>query len=278
MIDLHTHSTASDGTDSPAGLIDLACTKKLIALALTDHDTCSGLPEAETIAQARGFQFIPGIEIEIIWDKPGIFHLLGLNIVKYRSNLQPLLEDLGRRRLERNLGIIERMQKAGIAVELGEIEDIAGGSSIGRPHFADYLVRNGHVKYQQEAFNRYLRPGRDFYVPYTGIRFQDAVEAIHGAGGKAFVAHPLSLNLKNPEMMSIFEELKSQGLDGLEAWHPSVRFKEAQNLEELAVTLGLGISAGSDYHGSRHPGRILGKTLENRQKIDDRFLTSLFDT
>lgn len=275
MIDLHSHSTASDGTDSPSELIGIALAKKLKALALTDHDTCDGLAEASKAAEAGKFFFIPGIEIEIIWERPGIFHLLGLNILEYRSNLEPLLGEVRNRRKARNEGIIERMQDSGIKVELSDIENIAGGGTIGRPHFADYLVKNGHVKYQQEAFNRFLRPGKDFYVPFLGITLEMAVDAIHGAGGKAIVAHPNSLGLKDGELLAQFELFKKSGIDGLEAWHPSVRYKEALKFEDLAKSLDLGISAGSDYHGTRHPGRSLGKTLESRQKIDDRFLAFL---
>ena len=279
MIDLHTHSTASDGTFSPSALIEKAAKRGLSAIALTDHDTVGGLEEAAKAAAVHGINFIPGIELEILWNE-GEFHLLGLGISRPSAGFTEAVEDLTRRREERNLLMVENMNKAGITVCYDEIQAFAIGSdlngqkeghSIGRPHFADFLIQRKMVKNREQAFHRYLGKGRPFYMPRTGLEFERAVSGIKESGGIAVLAHPMSLYLSWSKLPNLIASLKERGLDGLEAWHPTARVSACKRLEELGKTLGMLITAGSDFHGEERQDRKLGITAGGKV-IDESFL------
>jgi predicted metal-dependent phosphoesterase TrpH len=276
MIDLHCHSTASDGSLPPAGLIRLAQENQLSAIALTDHDTVDGLPEAAAAAALAGIRFICGIELEMAWPEAGVFHLLGLGIDPAAPSMTALLEVIREARAWRNRRIVERMADHGIGASLETVAGFADGKVITRPHFADYLVSIGHAKDRRGAFDKYLTPGRPFFEPYPGLDLGKAIEAIHAAGGKASVAHPLSLYVSWPRLGALMGEWRQAGVDAVEAWHPSASWKDAQRLTDLAVAVGLKVSAGSDFHGQHRPDRVLGRSLEERRKIDESFL-SLFD-
>ena len=282
LIDLHTHSAASDGSLSPSSLMAEAAKRSITALALTDHDTIAGLEEAEKAALGLGIQFIPGIEIEIEWlnrlktAKEGEFHLLGLGIDRLSPGFIAAVEELAQRRQNRNLEIVEKMNKAGITVSYEEIKALSagprqGGESIGRPHFADYLVRRKIVKNRDQAFKRYMGKGKPFYVPKAGLEFDRAVLEIHKAGGIAVLAHPMSLYTAWGRLPDLIKNLKERGLDGLEAWHPSAKVSSCKRLEELGKKLGLCVTAGSDFHGEARPDRKLGITAGGK-KIDGSYL------
>jgi predicted metal-dependent phosphoesterase TrpH len=281
MIDLHTHSTASDGSYSPTALMAEAAKRGLTAIALTDHDTIGGLEEAAPAAVERGIRFIPGVELEIAWNPKGEFHLLGLEINSPTPEFRAAIEELAHRRLKRNLEIIEKMNKAGIDVSYDEIIAIAGGleadnssslqHSIGRPHFAAFLAKRKIVKNREQAFRRYLGKGKPFYIPKTGLEFVRAVEVIKESGGIAVLAHPMSLYVAWGRLPDLIKSLKENGLDGLEAWHPNAKVSECKRLEELGKKLGLYITAGSDFHGEGRPDRKLGITAGGK-KIEEPFL------
>ncbi|MDR0785378.1 MAG: PHP domain-containing protein [Treponema sp.] len=259
LVDLHTHSSASDGSLSPAQLVDEAMRCNLSAIALTDHDTVDGLAEAALASQERGVRFIQGIEMSLSWE-PGEFHLLGLGLQDIDCGFRQATEDLRQKRERRNREITARLCEMGVHAEYEEIAALAGGRSVGRPHFAEFLIRKKVVRNAEQAFNRYLGKGRPLYVPKEGLPFQSAVSLIRGAGGIAVLAHPLSLYVAWGKLPSVIGSLKRQGLDGLEAWHPSAKTRECQRLEELADTLGLIVTAGSDFHGKVHKERKLGRT------------------
>jgi len=276
MIDLHTHSTASDGSYSPTALMAEAAKRGLDAIALTDHDTIAGLPEAALAAAERDIRFIPGVELEIAWNQGGEFHLLGLGINSPTPAFIAAIEELTRRRLQRNLEIIEKMNKAGIGVSYDEVVAIAGGlkadgHSIGRPHFAAFLAKRKIVKNQEQAFRRYLGKGKPFYIPKTGLEFVKAVEVIKESGGITVLAHPMSLYTAWGRLPGLIKNLKEKGLDGLEAWHPNAKVTECKRLEELGKKLGLYVTAGSDFHGEGRPNRKLGITAGGK-KIEESFL------
>ena len=282
MIDLHTHSTASDGSCSPAALMAEAAKCGVTTIALTDHDTISGLEEAAEAAVEKGIHFIHGVELEIAWNQGGEFHLLGLGINSQTPAFTAAIKELSQRRLKRNMEIIERMNKAGIGVSYDDIVAIASdgvsiagkpanGRSIGRPHFATFLVRQKIVKNREQAFKRYLGKGKPFYFPKAGLEFEKAVEAIKESGGVAVLAHPMSLYTAWGRLPDLIKNLKENGLDGLEAWHPNAKVSECKRLEELGKRLGLYITAGSDFHGEARPERKLGITA-GRKKIEESFL------
>ena len=272
MIDLHSHSSASDGIFSPKEAAEYAIQKKLKVWALTDHDTVAGLHEACMVCAASesGIIFVPGIEINVRWPS-GEFHLLGMGLRKYSEELKDLTEDLKESRRNRNQEIIEKMNKDGISVTLEEIESMYAESQIGRPHFAGFLMKTGRVKHRQEAFDRFLGKGRPYYVSHDGADLDVAVEAIKSAGGVPVLAHPLSLYVSWGKMEETVLKIKNHGVEGLEAWHPAARINEGYKLEELAKKLGMFVTAGSDYHGKEvRADRHLGKTSGDR-KIEDRF-------
>jgi len=278
MIDLHTHSTASDGSFSPSALIAEAVKHGLSAIALTDHDTTGGIKEAANAAKENGIRFIPGVELEIIWNQNGEFHLLALGLGELKDEFAAALEELARRRLERNLEIIHRMNEAGIEVSYDEIKAQAGhsGRSIGRPHFAAFLAEKKIVKNRNQAFARYLGKGKPFYIPKLGLEFELALSLIHGSGGIAVLAHPMSLYTAWGKLPELIKSFKAKGLDGIEAWHPSAKVSSCKRLEDLGRKLGLYVTAGSDFHGEARKDRKLGITAGGR-KISESFLEDIWN-
>lgn len=269
MVDLHAHSTASDGSYSPSRVVGLAHERGLSALSLTDHDTVSGLAEASARAGELGIAFVPGIELDIEW-KPGECHLLGYGIKAPYPVLEPLLVKLIESRKERNREIAARMNEAGITVDLARIEELAGGGTVGRPHFAQYLVETKAVRNRQQAFDRYLAKDRPYYVDRKSVRLDEGIAAIAAACGIPVLAHPLSLYVSWGHMKEVLVKFRDMGIRGIEAWHPGARIVECERLEALARELGLFVTAGSDFHGEARPERRLGRTA-GRRDIDDRF-------
>ncbi|AEF85217.1 PHP domain protein [Treponema primitia ZAS-2] len=281
MIDLHTHSRASDGSLTPSQLIQAAKERGISALALTDHDTVDGLEEARVEAVKAGIRFIPGIELEIRYENEagasavsGEFHLLGLGLREIGPGFRETLTDLGRRRENRNLQILDRMVEQGIQAEYSEVQALSGGGSVGRPHFADLLVKRGIVKNREQAFDRFLGKGRPLYIPKEGLEFTRALSLVRDAGGIPVLAHPMSLYIAWGRLPDFIADLAAQGLAGIEAWHPTTKVQACKRLEELGRSLGLYITAGSDFHGESRPDRKLGITAGGL-KIDDFFLDSI---
>lgn len=274
MVDLHSHSTASDGRLSPTELVALAASRGLRALALTDHDTVAGLAEAQEACLARGIRFVPGIEIEVETDT-GEFHLLGLGLSRWDTVWSRGLDELQARRDERNRRIFAKMADAGIRGEYSEVEALAEGGQVGRPHFARYLVARGKVETIQDAFTHFLGRGQLFYERKAALPLDRAVELIHAGGGLAIVAHPVSLQLGFPALEEKLGVWKEVGLDGVEAWHPSAEPRVCRRLEKLAARWELKISAGSDFHGETRPDRHLGHT-SGGLPIEDAYLENLF--
>ncbi|MDR1100569.1 MAG: PHP domain-containing protein [Treponema sp.] len=284
MIDLHTHSNVSDGELSPAQLIRKAAAEGISAIALTDHDTIAGIEIARNEAQALGIRLIPGIEIEISWAPPpgvsgtgpgGEFHLLGLGISRPSPAFLEAIGELSRLREARNREILGRMAELGMAADYEELKALAGGYSIGRPHFAGLLVNRKIAGTREQAFARYLSPGKPLYVPKKGLNFDRAVVVIRESGGIPILAHPMSLFVAWGRLPELIRELRDQGLAGLEAWHPSAKPRACRRLEELARSLGLYVTEGSDFHGpALRPGRKLGFSAINR-KIGEEVLEAI---
>lgn len=277
MIDLHTHSRASDGELSPSRLIEAAADRGISAIALTDHDTLAGIAGAKDAAERRSIRFIPGIELEINWTREndrGEFHLLGLGIREPTAAFTAALEDLAKIRENRNLEILERMRGLNIHAEYEELRSLSGGVSIGRPHFAALLIKRKIVKNQEQAFQQYLGRGKPLYAPKEGLEFQRAAALIRESGGITALAHPTSLYLSWGRLPDMVRSLRDQGLQGIEAWHPTATVRCCKRLEELGKSLGLFITAGSDYHGESRFGRKLGLTAGGR-KIDEAILEAI---
>lgn len=257
MIDLHTHSTHSDGSLSPQELVQNAFNSGLKYLALTDHDCISGLPEAQQEAQRVKIGFIAGVEIEIKAPQ-GEFHLLGLNLLTGFDILEEKLKELREKRDRRNQLICEKMQTQGIVVSPNELAQYASGQVISRLHIAQFLVQHKLASSIAEAFELFLKPGRPFYCEKEALEFGEAVKLIKSCQGKAILAHPYSLKLEFQELISYILSLKAKGLDGIEAYHSDYPFKACQRLDAWARENQLLVTAGSDFHGSNWPHRQLG--------------------
>lgn len=272
MIDLHAHSTASDGTLEPSELIAYAHAMGLSAIALTDHDTVAGLDEAAQAASQYGITFVPGIELEISIDH-GVFHLLGLGLTNWHGRLEQALETVLAFRRARNVAMLRRLRDAGLVARYEELEKISGHETVGRPHFAVLLVEKGLASDYQDAFDRFIGDGRPFHETKRAITLEAALDAIHGAGGKAVIAHPYSLQLGWSALETHFEQWHEMGVDGVEAHHPNMSRQTCRRFESLAKRLGMVVSSGSDYHGPQRSDRVLGRTCDGRP-IEDRFLDS----
>ncbi len=273
MIDLHTHSSCSDGTHSPAELIREAVRKNLSAIALTDHDTLDGLDVAERTADETGIRFIRGVELSIECSR-GELHLLGLNLSHSTEKLENRLVELRKERENRNFLIIEKMNADGISVTMEEIKKLSNGKVIGRPHFALYLINTGICRNMTEAFNKYLKRGQPYYKAKNKIALEEAVELIRESGGSPVVAHPLSLHTNWEEIEENFIKWKNLGIPGVETLHPSAGRSRTLRLEELAKKYGMFCTAGSDFHGSNRSKNKLGKTGWGK-KIPKEYLSIL---
>lgn len=270
MIDLHTHSTASDGTYTPAQLMEYAHARNINAIALTDHDSIDGIIEAQKKARELSMEFIPGIELSIQWPT-GEFHLLGLGLQSPSKELLGAIDFLRQERDNRNIKMAQKLQEQGIAITYEEVVEKAGTKTIGRPHFASLMIEKGFIRQRQQAFDQYFAKGRPCYVERTGLDLEDAVKAIKTSGGIPVQAHPLSMYVSWGKMEDTMIDIQMHGVEGLEAWHPGTRVSEAYRLEELARKLGMTATAGSDFHGEKvRADRKIGYTA-GKSKIEDRF-------
>lgn len=270
MIDLHTHSTTSDGTYTPAQLMEYAHARNINAIALTDHDSIDGIIEAQKKARELSMEFIPGIELSIQWPT-GEFHLLGLGLQSPSKELLGAIDFLRQERDNRNIKMAQKLQEQGIAITYEEIVEKAGTKTIGRPHFASLMIEKGFIRQRQQAFDQYFAKGRPCYVERTGLDLEDAVKAIKTSGGIPVQAHPLSMYVSWGKMEDTMIDIQMHGVEGLEAWHPGTRVSEAYRLEELARKLGMTATAGSDFHGEKvRADRKIGYTA-GKSKIEDKF-------
>jgi predicted metal-dependent phosphoesterase TrpH len=256
MIDLHTHTTASDGRCSPAELVARAAAAGVTVLSVTDHDTVEACHEADDACAAAGIAFVPGIEITATRDEVDI-HVLGYFFDPSAPGLRAFLTEQRQRRIDRIGRIIERLQTLGMALDadaiLRPVVD-QPGKSIGRPAVARALVAAGYVKNSNDAFSTLLSRGRPGFVPREGALPGEVFTQIHGAGGIASLAHPGLL--RRNEWIAGFA---SSGLDAIEAFHTNHDETQVEAYLTIARSLGLAVSGGSDYHadashGSAHPG------------------------
>lgn len=271
MIDLHTHTSASDGQYTPRDLIKKAKEEGISVLAISDHDTVTGLEEGRNAAREAGIEFINGIEINIQWTH-GEFHLLGLGLKdEIHEDLADIIKKLSTARRDRNIKIVQKMNEAGIEVTIEELENMYQTKSLGRPHLADFLVQRKIVRHKQDAFDKYLAHSRPFYVEKEGADLDMAVDAIIASGGVPVIAHPLSLYLSWSKLEPVLRDIKKRGVKGLEAWHPGARENDCKRLEAMAREIGFFVSAGSDFHGEKvRADRRLGHTAGGR-KIEDKY-------
>lgn len=251
MIDLHCHTTASDGIRTPSDLIDFAIERNVGVLAVTDHDTVSGLEEAVKYASDKDLTLIPGIEFSIDY-QGGSFHLVGLYVDYSYSPLIEKTLHLQTVRDKRIYRIIEDLEKYGIEIPVEDVLQESAGGAIGRPHVARVLVKHGYANNINEVFKKYLVKGKPGYVKKERIRIEDAISLVKGAGGISIIAHPVSLNYRNmTEFENILKGFVEAGVDGIEVYSSMHKPSEISDFLDLAVKYNLIISGGSDYHGDK---------------------------
>lgn len=256
--DLHSHSTASDGTLAPGELLRHAAAQGVDVLALTDHDVTAGLADAQHMAAEMGVALIAGVEISVTWHHQ-LLHIVGLGIDPAHEGLQRGLSGQRAFRLWRAEEIGRRLEKKGIAGALDGARALADGPSIGRTHFARYLVAQGEAKHLQDAFDRWLKRGKAAYVAGQWASLGDAIHWIRAAGGQAVIAHPMRYKLSATSFRSLLAEFKEAGGEALEVVSGSFPHGATPSLASYARRFGLLASLGSDYHGPGHASE-LGRT------------------
>lgn len=271
-IDLHTHTTASDGSLSPAVLVRKAHETRLAALAVTDHDTIGGLAEAAAEAERLGMDFLPGVELSVE-DKDGRFHLLGYGFDPDFPELTEKLVDLRRSRALRNTQMADKMAALGLPVTMDDVrnaakkhaEDGEESEVIARPHFAQALIAKGVVSSVQEAFDKYLASGKPLYQAKGVLTPADAIALLHRAGGLAVMAHPGLVPLSKPALSARIQSLaEDAGMDGIEAYYSQHSPADTRFFLDLAREHKLLVTGGSDFHGMPKPHVPLGIVFEGR--------------
>jgi predicted metal-dependent phosphoesterase TrpH len=269
-VDLHIHTTASDGQMTPHEVMQCALERHLRAIAITDHDSVAAIDEAQECARDTQLEVIPGLELGVAHQGADV-HLLGYFIDQRSPQLLLALKRFQRSRYRRGEQIIDKLNRLGVDLRMETVMAIAGDAPLGRPHVADAMVREEYVGSYREAFARYLGYHAPAYVPRSGASIQQAIDLIHSCGGVVVLAHPGILNRDEliPEMVKL-------GLDGLEAYHYIHDEGTARRYVLLAHHYGLVFTGGSDCHGSRSGGcHLLGKVpvpyhcviaLKKRQK------------
>lgn len=258
MIDLHSHSTASDGTLAPAELVDQAEAVGLRALALTDHDTLAGLPAFLDAGRQSPVETVAGVEVACRYEKQNL-HLVGLFVDHRCRRLQDLLEHIRDARDQRNADMLGRLAEHGMDISAADLEPWCRGQVMGRPHMARVLVEQGHCRTVKEAFERFLGRGRPAYVQRQLPTPDEAIRALHAAGGVAVWAHPLAYGrLTNARLDRILTDLRAFGLDGMETYYSEYTANHTARALAAAAARGLLRAGGSDFHGTTIPGVSLG--------------------
>lgn len=259
--DLHSHSTASDGSWQPGELVKLAVKQQVDVLALTDHDTTAGLPEAMLASEQYGLQLVPGVEISVSWNKQTI-HIIGLNIDPSYPPLLQGLEKLCSFREWRACEIARKLEKSGIENAMEGAAAYAKGSLITRTHFAHYLVKEGLAKDFRDVFKRYLTKNKPGYVSGQWASLEQAISWIRGAGGQAVIAHPARYKMTSKKLKGMIGDFIECGGEGIEVASSSHSRDERYIMAGLANTYNLHASCGSDYHGPENPWAQLGRFAE----------------
>ena len=258
MIDLHTHSTASDGTLSPSQLVEQAAAAGITTLALTDHDCIAGIDEAKQAAEQHGIQLIPGIELSVSWSKRTL-HIVGLNIDTEHTGLNEALDKVLDFRRWRAEEIARKLAQHDIQDALEGAQKYACTALISRTHFAHFLVENGHAKDIRRVFKQFLVKGKPGHVRSQWMPLAAGIDLIHQAGGIAVLAHPARYGLSRSKLRGLFKEFKALGGNAIEAISGSHGKDENLTMAKHALDFELPISAGSDYHGPEKPWIQLGK-------------------
>ncbi len=269
-LDLHIHSTFSDGSLTPSEIVRMAKRKGLKAISITDHDNIDCVEHALKAGEENDLEVIPGLELSVVHDGISI-HLLGYLFDQNNAELESFLNKIQKGRKRRNEKIISKLLVAGIDIRFEIDKSINNQSQIGRPHIARILVTQNHAKNVNDAFNRYLIPGGIAYTKREACSAQEAVEVLHKAKGLTVIAHPLNIRNVNKDYNHVIEELVDLGLDGVEAYYPTHSKKVSKSLVSFARENKLICTGGSDYHGNFRPNTTLagGKNVFVPEQVLD---------
>ena len=273
MIDLHVHSTASDGSLTPRELVYYAAEKQLSAIALTDHDTVSGLAEAMAASHHAGIELVPGVEMSCVWEGTEI-HILGYFADTASVALQDGLAWFRRMREERNETILDNMAEDGIVLTEEELRAGDPDTVITRAHFARLLTEKGYVQNRKEAFAGYLVYGGKYVPTKDELTPERVMQMFYDSRIWPSLAHPVQYHLDEDSLVQLISELKAMGLRGLEVWHSSQSWQDTARLQTIARLTGLLPTGGSDFHGSSKPDVEIG-TGRGNLKIQERVLDAI---
>lgn len=256
-IDLHTHTTTSDGTFTPSELVAYAAEKGLCAVAVTDHDTTEGIAEALSASEGRELEVIPGIEISSMYDRLEI-HIVGLFIDPENTDLLKWLTALRQSRDERNKKMLAALSDMGIEISYDELSEFAAGSIITRAHFAGIMLKKGYITSINEAFDRLIGDRCPAYIPRELPDYKTSINMIRSAGGIAVLAHPLLYKINTKGLEDMVSELAAASLTGIEAYYSTHSPSDTKYIKRLAQQNRLLLSGGSDFHGSNKKNLDLG--------------------
>lgn len=272
--DLHCHTNASDGSLPPAELVRRAAEQGVEVLAITDHDSVGGLPEAFAAARASGVRLLPGVELTATWGKQ-VVHLVGLGFDWQAAQLRQYLAELDALRLERAERIARKLQQRQLPDLLPDVLARAGSGQVGRPHFAAALVAAGVCESEQQAFKRYLGPGKAGDVKMPWPTQAEALDMLHGVGGIGILAHPTKYRLTFTRLRSLFADFAAAGGDGIEVSYSGIKPDHQRELQKIARKMDLLLSAGSDFHQPGQAWVELGRFIpldESGRHVLERLL------
>lgn len=273
-IDLHAHTTASDGSFSPRELVEHALSLEIKYLGITDHDTFGGVKEALKAAEGSKLRIFPGIEVSAFSEGKN-YHILGFMPDTENRRFLEYLESLSRIRAQRNKKILSAMQKDGFTIIELELRKYNSCTMITRSHIARWLVENGHAASKNEAFTKFLLPGCPYYFPKDPIDPFQAVEEITLAGGKAFLAHPVQYRMSPEDLNAFVCKLMDHGLAGLEVFHTDHSPEYEKEMFDLAKRLSLKMSCGSDFHGKNKPTVFLGEGYSKDRELPEEIFETV---
>lgn len=273
FIDLHTHSTASDGTLTPTELLSLAKEQRLKAIALTDHDTTAGLEEATLAAANTDVELIPGIEFSSTWQNTSV-HIVGLDLNWKDSGFQEALANFQRSRTRRNRKMIALLQKEGFHISPDAVQKAFPNSTCTRANLARFLVDQGEIPSMKEAFDRYLGDHAKCYVPREDVTPTQTIDLIHQCNGIAVFAHPVLCKISASRLEVLIQELAKANLDAMEVFYSTYTASDQAAMAYLAQKYHLKASGGSDFHGNNKPHIHLG-TGKGNLKIPYQILETL---
>ena len=277
MIDLHIHSTFSDGTLTPTQLVERAKQNNIEVMAITDHDNVDGLKEGRKEAEKQGIIFVDGIEVSANFCDKDI-HILGYFLDLEDEELLEWLERIKKKRYDRTIKILNKLSKLGIDISLAEVKEEVIGNVIGRPHIAKMIIKKGFATTMNEVFDKYLGDGKSAYIPKVGVDMVEVIKKLKANGAVVSLAHPHLISHPDDTVVNIIDMLIKNGLDGLELYYPNIDIRKKNKLMKIAKRRGLILTGGSDFHGLNRAGVDIGlgniskeifqKMVEKKEKID----------